>query len=158
MDARQVERLVGTYSDMILRLSYAYLRSTQDAEDICQNVLLRLMTTDQTFTDPTHEKAWIIRVTINACKDELRAARRRKTVSLEEARNVAIFAEEVSPVLTAVFSLPLKYRQVIHLYYYEGYSQREIAQLLGENENTVASRLHRGREKLKKILGGQNND
>jgi len=77
IDAQEAERLVNAYSDLILRLSYTYLRSTQDGEDICQTVLLKLLTGDERFDSLEHEKAWIIRAAVNACKDELRAFRRR---------------------------------------------------------------------------------
>ena len=73
-DRADAERLVQTYSDLILRLAYTYLKSTHDAEDICQNIFLKLLTGGQTFDSPAHEKAWIIRATANACKDSLRAA------------------------------------------------------------------------------------
>ena len=76
-DEREARRLVETYSDLILRLSWTYLKSTQDGEDICQSVLLKLLTGEETFDSPGHEKAWVIRATINACKDELRAFRRK---------------------------------------------------------------------------------
>ena len=75
-DRADAERLVQTYSDLILRLAYTYLKSTHDAEDICQNIFLKLLTGGQTFDSPAHEKAWIIRATANACKDSLRAAHR----------------------------------------------------------------------------------
>lgn len=77
IDRTEAERLVQTYSDMILRLSYTYLKSTQDAEDICQTVFLKLLTGGMVFDSPEHEKAWIIRATANACKDALRASHRR---------------------------------------------------------------------------------
>ena len=83
-DRADAERLVQTYSDLILRLAYTYLKSTHDAEDICQNIFLKLLTGSQTFDSPAHEKAWIIRATANACKDSLRAAHRRN-VGLEAA-------------------------------------------------------------------------
>ncbi len=84
MDPQEAERLVNAYSDLILRLSYTYLKSTQDGEDICQTVLLKLLAGGETFESPEHEKAWVIRTAINACKDELRAFRRR-AVPLEAA-------------------------------------------------------------------------
>ena len=77
IDRTEAERLVQTYSDMILRLSWTYLKSTQDAEDICQTVFLKLLTGGMVFDSPEHEKAWIIRATANACKDALRASHRR---------------------------------------------------------------------------------
>ena len=87
-DQQEAERLVETYSDLILRLSYTYLKSTQDGEDICQTVLFKLLTGDEVFDSPEHEKAWVIRATINACKDELRAFRRR-AVPLEDVPEAA---------------------------------------------------------------------
>lgn len=88
IDRTEAERLVQTYSDMILRLSWTYLKSTQDAEDICQTVFLKLLTGGTVFDSPEHEKAWIIRATANACKDALRASHRR-CVGLEAVAETA---------------------------------------------------------------------
>lgn len=100
-DRADAERLVQTYSDLILRLAYTYLKSTHDAEDICQNIFLKLLTGGQTFDSPAHEKAWIIRATANACKDSLRAAHRRN-VGLEAAAATPAPAAPDSDVLDAV--------------------------------------------------------
>ena len=135
------ERLVQTYSDLILRLAYTYLKSTHDAEDICQNIFLKLLTGGQTFDSPAHEKAWIIRATANACKDSLRAA-------------TPAPAAPDSDVLDAVMALPRKYREAVYLHYYEGYSVREIASLLGQSESAVSAHLSRGRKSLRTTLGG----
>lgn len=108
MDPREAERLVNTYSDLILRLSYTYLKSTQDGEDICQTVLLKLLTAARAFDSPAHEKAWVIRATVNACKDELRAFRRR-AVPLEEGLETAAPELPRSEVLEAVMALPEHY-------------------------------------------------
>ena len=104
-DRADAERLVQTYSDLILRLAYTYLKSTHDAEDICQNIFLKLLTGGQTFDSPAHEKAWIIRATANACKDSLRAAHRRN-VGLEAAAATPAPAAPDSDVLDAVMALP----------------------------------------------------
>jgi len=149
----EAERLVETYSDLILRLSYTYLKSTQDAEDICQTVLMKLLTGEYHFESPGHEKAWIIRTTANACKDELRAFR-RKSVELDKAGAIPAPAAPDNTVLEAVQSLPRKYREVIYLYYFEGYSIRETAGLLNRSESAVTAQLDRGRKKLRSILGG----
>lgn len=133
-DRADAERLVQTYSDLILRLAYTYLKSTHDAEDICQNIFLKLLTGGQTFDSPAHEKAWIIRATANACKDSLRAAHRRN-VGLEAAAATPAPAAPDSDVLDAVMALPRKYREAVYLHYYEGYSVREIASLLGQSES-----------------------
>lgn len=153
LDAAEAERLINTYSDLILRLSYTYLKSTQDGEDICQTVLLKLLTGDETFDSPAHERAWVIRAAINACKDELRAFRRR-AVPLESAAEAAAPEPPRSDVLDAVMALPEKYREAVYLFYYEGYSAREIGAMTGRSEAAVSAHLSRGRKKLRELLGG----
>lgn len=153
IDEGEARRLVDTYSDLILRLSYTYLKSTQDAEDVCQTVLLKLLTAGREFESPAHEKAWIIRTAINACKDELRAFRRR-AVPLEEVSETAAPEPPASELLDAVMALPRKYRETIYLFYYEGYSIREIARFLHRSEAAVAAQLSRGRKRLKNEIGG----
>ncbi len=149
----EAERLVRTYSDLILRLAYTYLKSTHDAEDICQNVFLKLLTGGYTFDSAEHEKAWVIRATANACKDSLRAAYRR-CVGLEAVAEAAAPEAPDSAVLDAVMALPQKYREAVYLHYYEGYSVREIAKLLGRSEAAVSAHLSRGRKSLRTTLGG----
>lgn len=155
LDAREAERLVNTYSDLILRLSYTYLRSTQDGEDICQTVLLKLLTEDRVFESPEHERAWVVRVAINACKDELRAFRRR-AVPLDAAAEAEAPEPPRSEVLDAVMALPENYREAVYLFYYEGYSIDEIAALTGRSGAAVSAHLSRGRKKLKTMLEGEN--
>lgn len=153
-DRADAERLVQTYSDLILRLAYTYLKSTHDAEDICQNIFLKLLTGGQTFDSPAHEKAWIIRATANACKDSLRLPRtRRKSVWKPLPRHPRLPHLD-SDVLDAVMALPRKYREAVYLHYYEGYSVREIASLLGQSESAVSAHLSRGRKSLRTTLGG----
>ena len=154
-DKAEAERLVYTYSDLILRLSYTYLKSTHDAEDICQTVFLKLLTSGQTFASPAHEKAWIIRTTANACKDLLRSAHRRRTVALEAAAATAAPEAPDNAVLEAVMELPENYSEAVYLHYFEGYSVREIAGLLGRSEAAVTAHLSRGRHKLRTTLGGE---
>lgn len=153
-DQSEAERLVHTYSDLILRLSYTYLKSTHDAEDICQTVFLKLLTGGPAFDSPAHEKAWIIRATANACKDVLRSAFRQRTVALEAAASAAAPEAPDSEVLEAVMELPENYREAVYLHYFEGYSIREIAALLGRSEAAVSAHLSRGRHKLRDVLGG----
>ena len=153
-DQAEAERLVHTYSDLILRLSYTYLKSTHDAEDICQTVFLKLLTGGPAFDSPAHEKAWIIRATANACKDVLRSAFRQRTVALEAAASAAAPEAPDSEVLEAVMELPENYREAVYLHYFEGYSIREIAALLGRSEAAVSAHLSRGRHKLRDVLGG----
>ena len=150
----EAERLVGAYADLILRLSYTYLKSTHDAEDICQTVLLKLMGAPARFEGPEHERAWVVRTTANACKDVLRSGHRRRTVGLEAAPDTAAPEEPESEVVDAVMALPCKYREAIYLHYYEGYSIREIAKLTGRSESAVSAHLSRGRAKLRTMLEG----
>ena len=154
-DQQEAERLVNAYSDLILRLSYTYLRSTQDGEDICQTVLLKLLTEDRVFESPEHERAWVVRVAINACKDELRAFRRR-AVPLDAAAEAEAPEPPRSEVLDAVMALPENYREAVYLFYYEGYSIDEIAALTGRSGAAVSAHLSRGRKKLKTMLEGEN--
>ena len=155
----EAERLVGEYSDLILRLSYTYLGSTQDAEDICQNVLLKLITS-LPFASAEHERAWVIRVTANACKDLLKSAARQRSVGLEalegfdppDALAQEGFLSQESPVARAVRTLPLEQREAIHLHYYEGYQIADIARMTGASSAATAKRLSRARETLRTIL------
>ena len=153
----EANRLVETYADTILRVSYTYLRSTQDAEDICQDVLLKALGHTGSFDSAEHERAWIIRVAINAAKDLLRRRDRQGTVALDD------IAEPVAPmgatdrelearaegVLELVMALPLEYREAIYLHYYEEYSIKQIAAIVHASESAVATRLSRGRSKLR---------
>ena len=149
---QEAERLVNTYADLNLRLSYTYLSHTHDAQDICQTVFLKLIERRPAFASSEHEKAWIIRTAVNLCKDHLKSGWRRATVALDAAEAVPAPAEEEGSLLSAVNLLPPKYRTVIYLYYYEGYAAREIAQLLGEKPATVSTQLNRGRQQLRTLL------
>ena len=151
-DRTEVERLVETYSDLILRLSYSYLKSTEDAKDICQTVFLKLLEKPRTFAAPEHERAWIIRTAANICKDVLKSHWRRTTVDMDAAGDVPAPQAEEGSLLAAVGLLPPKYRAVIYLYYYEGYNAREIGDLLGEKPATISTRLDRGRRRLRDLL------
>ena len=152
MDEFHARRLVDLYADTILRISYSYLKQTCDAEDICQTVFLKYLTNDCTFDSIDHEKAWIIRTTINACKDHLKSHWHKTTVPIEAAQHVPAPAAEPGSILASVNLLPPKYRAVIYLHYYEGYTAPEIAQLLGRLPSTVNTQLRRGREQLKTLL------
>ena len=146
----QISRLVAEYSPMLLRLACTRLRDAADAEDAVQEVFLRLLTLRPVFRDAEHEKAWLIRTTLHRAADLQKAAAKRN-VPLEEAAQAAV-PEPESALLDAVRSLPEKYSAVIHLHYYEGYSIREIAKLLGVPSPTVGTRLARGRERLRQLL------
>ena len=152
MDEFHARRLVDLYADTILRISYSYLKQTCDAEDICQTVFLKYLTSNCTFDSVEHEKAWIIRTTINACKDHLKSAFVRRTVALDEAEAVAAPPVPDTEVLDALRKLPEQYRISLYLYYYEDYSAREIADVMGKTEANVTQYLSRGRRKLRELL------
>ena len=136
-----ISRIVETYSPMLLRLACTRLDDPADAEDVVQEAFLKLLTARPSFWDSEHEKAWLIRTTLHRASDLRRSAARRN-VPLEEAAQAA--APQVgSELLTAVRALPEPYSAVIHLYYYEGYSIKEIAKLLGVPAPTVGTRLAR---------------
>ncbi|MBS6218188.1 MAG: sigma-70 family RNA polymerase sigma factor [Clostridiales bacterium] len=152
LSRQEAERLVETYSDLVLRLSYTYLKSREDAKDICQTVFLKLLEKPRVFDSPEHEKAWIIRTAANACKDVLKSHWRRTRADLQEADGMACPQAEEGSLLAAVELLPPKYRAVIYLYYYEGYAAKEIAQMLGEHPATISTQLSRGRSRLRTLL------
>lgn len=143
-------RVVETYSSMLLRLACTRLDTTADAEDAVQETFLKLLTAKPVFRDAEHEKAWLIRTTLHRASDIRRLAEKRN-VPLEEAAQAAA-PEQENELLAVVRSLPEKYSAVIHLYYYEGYSIKEIAKLLGLPAPTVGTRLARGRERLRQML------
>ena len=145
-----ISRIVETYSSMLLRLACTRLDDPADAEVVVQEVFLKLLTARPSFRDSEHEKAWLIRTTLHRASDLRRSAARRN-VPLEEAAQAAA-PQAGSELLTAVRALPEPYSAVIHLYYYEEYSIKEIAKLLGVPAPTVGTRLARGRERLRRLL------
>lgn len=152
---QEVNRAVEQYADMVRRLCMLHLKNAADTEDIFQNVFLKYVLRSMPFESEAHEKAWFIRVTINACKDLLKSFFRSRTVSLDE---VVQLPAETPPdhreVLEAVLSLPPKYKDVVYLHYYEGYTAPEISRMLGKNVNTVYTRLNRSKQLLREKLGG----
>ena len=155
-DEFEVNRAVDTYADMVRRICFCHLKNDMDTEDIFQTVFLKYMLYDGTFESAEHEKAWFIRVSINACKDFFKSLFRRNTVPLDEVTELAAeYPEDHSRVLQAVLELPEKYRDVIYLHYYEAYSAAKIANILKSREGTVYSLLSRGRAMLKRSLGGE---
>ena len=144
------ERLYSQYADDVLRVAYFYLSDRQKAEDVCQDVFLRLLTRTPDIQEG-HEKAWLLCVASNLCKNKLSYNKIRETDELLETLT-AEEREDLSFVWNAVKKLPEKYREAIHLYYEEGYSTREISRILNRRESTVRSDLKRGRERLKEIL------
>lgn len=153
-----LEATLDQYGDMIVRLAFSCLKSREDAEDVLQDVMLKMLENQPAFESGEHEKAWLIRVTINICRNRLRSPwRRHKELDEtlpEDTGNgqwEAVLKEE-SGVMAAVLALPEKYREVIHLFYYEDYSIIQISKILHKKESTIRSLLHRARNLLKESL------
>ncbi len=152
---QEVERAIGRYADTVRRLCLVHLKNEADTEDIFQTVFLKYALSSVSFASEEHEKAWLIRVTVNACKDLLRSVFRSRTVPLDELlEQSAPLAEDHREVLEAVLSLPGRYRDVVYLHYYEEYTAPEIARILGKNVNTVYTHLNRAKQLLREKLGG----
>ena len=152
MENREFELLARRYMDMVFRLAFSYMKSASDADDVTQNVLLRLLRSTKPFESEEHARFWLVRVTMNECKRALRS-QWRKAGDIEEYANELHFeTQEHSDLFYAVMELPEKYRIVIHLFYYEDYSVREIAGILRITEANVKVRLSRGRRLLKEAL------
>lgn len=153
---QELNRALERYSDTVRRLCMIRLKNYADTEDIFQTVFLKYVLSSAAFESEEHEKAWFIRVTINACKDLLKSFFRSRSVSLEEiAEQAAEIPEDNREVLEAVLSLPQKYREVVYLHYFEDYTAPQIGQILGKNVNTVYTLLTRARQMLREKLGGE---
>ena len=154
---KDLERIMEYYSDSIYRMSYFVLQNDQDAQDILQETLIKYMQKAPDFQSESHEKAWLLRVANNLCKDMLRFQKRNRHTDIEEltesyADTAELARTETRELITQVFTLPSKYKQVIYLHYYEGYSVKEIATILKISEGAVKKRLERGRNQLRLIL------
>lgn len=147
----RAEKILDTYGNSLLRYAYSYLHNMADAEEALQDTLIQFLKTAPAFMSQEHEKAWLLRVTANICKNRLAYNRVRQTDELNEEL-AAEGREDLSFVWEAVRQLPERYREAVHLFYYEGYSTKQIAQILQKKEATVRSDLHRGRGQLRRIL------
>ena len=144
--------LAKKYIDTVFRIALNYLKSGTDADDVTQNVFLKLWKEKKPFSGEEHIRNWLIRVTINECKTLLRSPWRNAENIDDYARTLQFETQEHSELFYAVMKLPMKYRMPIYFYYYEGYSTEEIASILSIPRATVATQLRRGRELLRKIL------
>lgn len=151
MTKEEMTELVETHSAMLLRVALTRLSTAADAEDAVQEVFLKVLDRSPRFRDGEHAKAWLIRATLNQASDLRR--RRRDDAPLDETLTAeTAHAEERLDLLAAVRTLPKAYSGIIHLYYYEGYSIKEIAKLLALPAATVGTRLARGRQRLRELL------
>lgn len=143
---------------MIYKLALSQTKNVHNAEDIVQNVFLKYLQNAHKLVTPEHEKAWLIRVTLNECKSFFTSSWQKRIVPLDEHSDISFDTPEKSDVYYATLKLPPKYRAVIHLFYYEDMSVSEIAETLQKKESTIKVHLHRGRELLKKYLQGGYDD
>lgn len=153
MDRELVKALALQFGPMVYRLAYARTGNRQDAEDLMQEVFLCLLRKGPNhFRDQDHAKAWLLRVTVQRANNLYRTANRRREVPLETADNIPASPLEVTEAVYAVQALPPKLQIVIHLFYYEELTVKEISETLGITQSAVKTRLNRGREKLRHIL------
>ena len=152
MTDQQFVPLAQRYMDTIFRVAYGYLRSRSDADDVTQDVLIQLYKTDTVFENDAHIRHWLIRVTINRCKNVFRSPWHRVENIADYENSLQFDAPECRELFDAVMALDKRYRVPVLLYYYEGYSQKEIAEMLSVPEETVRTRLFRARGKLKTTL------
>ena len=150
MERETVLELFDRYADLVYRVALSYLRSTQEAEDVVQTVFLQLLEGGATIY-PGRERAFLAKITVNRCKNLLRAAKRHETVPLDETE--LLVQPEDRDLFRAVMELPEKYRIVVSLHYFEGCSFQEISELLHIGVSAVSMRLHRARNILKEQIG-----
>ena len=152
---QEVNRAMERHADTVRRLCLIHLKNHADTEDIFQTVFLKYALSSVRFESEEHERAWFIRVTLNACRDLLRRFFRSRTVSLEKLlEQPAQIAPDHREVLEAVLALPQPYRDVVYLHYFEGMTAPQIGQALRKHVHTVYTLLTRARQRLRETLGG----
>ena len=149
---RSIEEIYREYSSMIYWVSFAYMKNEADTEDIVSDVFVKLIQKRIQFQNAEHEKAWVLRTAINLCKDNLKHSRRKyknidEFVDLQSANPF-----NTNEILKSVMELPDRYKDIVYLYYYEGYSTAEIAQILRKPQSSVRVYLHEARKILKGVL------
>lgn len=153
------EKLMVSYEThrlMIYRICYAYMKNTADTEDLVQDTFIQLIKKQPLFKNAEHEKAWLIRVATNLCKNKLKHWWRKKRTYFETLDPMQGPENlEINEVLQVILDLPDKYKTAIYLYYYEGYNSVEIAEILGKPPSTIRSHLSESRQILKEKLGGE---
>lgn len=155
MEDEDITKIIQSQSDTVYKLAYTYMKNKYDADDIYQDVFLRFCKRKPHFENEEHKKAWFIRTTINCCKSLYKSNWFKRTLTMEEIETPETPEHtEEDTLLNAVLKLPSKYREVIHLFYYEECSVKEIAVILKRSETLVTTQLNRGRSILKKMLGG----
>lgn len=156
-ESLDIEEIIEKYADMVYRIAYVQMKKKSDADDIFQEVFLRLVKYLDTLHGEEHIKPWLIRVTINCCHKQHNSAWRKKSVAIAEdqfAEEIVVKDDDLEDVLEACWELPEAQRIVIHLFYLEGYSIRDISQLLDQSESSIKTRLSRARGALRDLLKG----
>jgi len=153
-----LEIVYDRYAGMLMRVAYSMLQNREDAEDAVQNVFFKYLKKQPTFSSDEQQKAWLIKVTVNQCKDALRRRSFRSHLGLQEIEDVGKEDHHPHPMMELIFTLPEKYRQAVVLHYLEDLSVAETAKILGVSESAVKMRLSRGREMLKELFGEEEND
>lgn len=144
--------LANQHKDTVFRVALNYLGNTYDADDIVQEVFLKLYIRNKNFESDDHARYWLIRVAVNSCKDMLKSSWKSKNVFLEEVEVPITFEQpDQEDLYRAIMGLPEKYRTVLYLHYYEEYSVKEIAKLLNMKVSSVTTRLSRARNQLKEV-------
>lgn len=154
MNKDELLKLYDQYSEHVFRLAFSFLGSPADAEDIVQDVFIKIFE-KQCVIKKGKEKAFLLTVTANCCRDFLKQACRKRVVAYDDVENELYYESlsfEESELIQAIMHLPHKYRIVIHLHYYEGYTFKEIAHILHLSPSAVSMRIYRGREELKKVI------
>ena len=150
-----ISELFGRHAKMVYRLCYSYLGNSGEAEDATQSVFIKLLERPRKFEDVEHEKAWLVVVAANLCKDILKSARVKRTVPFTRDASDETAADETDETLQALLELPPVYKDCMYLHYYEGYKTDEIAQMTGAKPSTVRNRLRDGRKLMKDALEGK---
>lgn len=153
MNNEELLKLYDKHCDSIYKVALSYTHSVDDAWDVVQATFLKLMEKSPVLSEYT-ERKWLVTVAVNKCKDLLKSGWRQRNVELDESveKHIDIMNSEEKMVFSAIMQLPLKYRLVIHLHYYEGYTFKEIAEILKISPSAVSMRLHRSRELLKELF------
>ena len=151
---KEIAEIYQRHKSTIYRVCFAHMKNPGDAEEMVQETFFRLIKAGPAFTGPEHEKAWLIRVASNLCKNSLRHWWRRNANLGDQIELGASFGPEIDCTLSAVMGLPAKYKTVVYLYYYEGYTGAEIAKMLAKPQSTIRNYLSEARKVLREKLGG----
>lgn len=156
-----IDEVFDEYKDMVFRLAFSLVKTRHDAQDVCHEVFMRYIKKNQEFENEEHRKKWLVKVTVNCSKSFFLSSWYKKTTELDESfctDSNEKASETKIDVHNALLKLPQKYKTVIHLFYFEDMSIKQISDTLDINESTIKTQLKRAREKLKVLLKGGHSD